>query len=55
MATAASRRTPPDMDYPSGDGMPMAETPLHRQNLTDQMAMLRLRREVEALRRRLVE
>jgi Uma2 family endonuclease len=40
MASAASRRTPPDIDYPSGDGLPMAETPLHRQNLTDQIAML---------------
>ena len=40
MATAASRRIPPDIDYPSGDGFPMAETPLHRQNLTDQIAML---------------
>jgi Uma2 family endonuclease len=40
MATAASRRVPPDIDYPSGDGLPMAETPLHRQNLTDQIAML---------------
>jgi Uma2 family endonuclease len=40
MATAASRSTPPDIDYPSGDGLPMAETPLHRQNLTDQIAML---------------
>src|SRR5207245_7364310 len=40
MAAAASRRIPPDIDYPSGDGLPMAETPLHRQNLTDQIAML---------------
>src|SRR5262249_17421827 len=40
MATAASRRTPPDIDYPSGDGRPMAETPRHRQNMTDQIAML---------------
>jgi len=40
MASAASRRLPPDLDYPSGDGQPMAETPLHRQNLTDTIAML---------------
>jgi Uma2 family endonuclease len=40
MATAASRRIPPVIDYPSADGLPMAETPLHRQNLTDQIAML---------------
>lgn len=40
MTTLASRRIPPDIDYPSGDGRPMAETPLHRQNLTDQIAML---------------
>ena len=72
MATAASRRVPPDIDYPSGDGLPMAESPLHRQNLTDQTPaeriaeaeaakaqaeaeIQRLRRELEALRRRLDE
>jgi Uma2 family endonuclease len=40
MATAASRHISPRLDYPSGDGQPMAETPLHRQNLTDLIAML---------------
>ncbi len=27
-------------EYPTGDGRPMAETPVHRQNLTDLIAML---------------
>ena len=30
----------PELDYPSGDGRPMAETPLHRMNMTDVIAML---------------
>ena len=30
----------PDVDYPTGDGKPMAETPVHRLNLTDSIAML---------------
>jgi len=30
----------PDVDYPTGDGKPIAETPIHRVNLTDSIAML---------------
>ena len=30
----------PDVDYPTGDGKPMAETPVHRVNMTDSIAML---------------
>ena len=40
MATEATARTSDDIDYPDGDGRPMAETPVHRQNLTDLIAML---------------
>ncbi len=29
-----------EIDYPTGDGQPMAETPIHRQNLTDLIEML---------------
>ena len=40
MATDATTRIPDEIDYPDGDGRPMAETPVHRQNLTDLIAML---------------
>ncbi len=30
----------PFVDYPSSDGKPMAETPIHRENMTDVIAML---------------
>ena len=35
MATVPSRRPLRESDYPDSDGKPMAETPRHRQNLTD--------------------
>jgi Uma2 family endonuclease len=38
MATVAS--APPEIEYPSSDGEPMAETPLHRQVMFDLIAML---------------
>lgn len=40
MATAPTARIRPDLEYPSGDGKPMAETSRHRQNLTDLIAVL---------------
>jgi len=40
MATDATIQSPDDVYYPDGDGQPMAETPVHRQNLTDLIAML---------------
>src|SRR5438874_3484377 len=39
MATAAS--APPEIEYPSSDGEPMAETPLHRDVMFDLIAMLK--------------
>ncbi len=33
MATVAS--APPEIEYPSSDGKPMAETPIHRKMMTD--------------------
>lgn len=42
MATVPRIRVAPEVDYPSSDGKPMAETPIHRQNLTDLIAMLQL-------------
>ena len=38
MATVAS--APPEIEYPSSDGEPMAETPIHRDVMTDLIAML---------------
>jgi Uma2 family endonuclease len=35
MATVPARQLTADIDYPDGDGKPMAETPRHRQNMTD--------------------
>ena len=37
MATVAS--APPEIEYPSSDGEPMAETPLHRDVMLDLIAM----------------
>ncbi|MFI5454097.1 MAG: Uma2 family endonuclease [Isosphaerales bacterium] len=39
MATVAS--APPEIEYPSSDGEPMAETPLHRDVMLDLIAMLK--------------
>ena len=39
MATVAS--APPEIEYPSSDGEPMAETPIHRDVMTDLIAMLK--------------
>lgn len=38
MATVAP--APPEIEYPSSDGEPMAETPIHRDVMTDLIAML---------------
>ena len=40
MATDATIQAPDDVFYPESDGQPMAETPTHRQDLTDLIAML---------------
>jgi len=41
MSTAITpQNIPPDVDYPTSDGKPMAETPIHRQNLTALIEML---------------
>jgi Uma2 family endonuclease len=39
MATVAS--APPEIEYPSSDGEPMAETPIHRDVMFDAIAMLK--------------
>jgi Uma2 family endonuclease len=39
MATVAS--APPEIDYPSSDGEPMAETPIHRDVMLDQIVTLK--------------
>jgi Uma2 family endonuclease len=39
MATVAS--VPPEIEYPSSDGEPMAETPLHRDVMLDLISMLK--------------
>ena len=31
----------PDVDYPTGDGQPMAETPIHRDNMIALIDVLR--------------
>src|SRR4051794_16966170 len=49
MATDATTHAPDDLDYPTGDGQPMAETPVHRQNLTDLIAMLAAHFEADPL------
>src|SRR5262249_19852929 len=33
MATVRKSRKPPEIDYPDSDGKPVAETPIHRDNL----------------------
>ncbi len=40
MASPVSQFVREEIEYPSGDGKPMAETPRHRQNLTDLIDML---------------
>ena len=40
MATLPSRDFRDDVVYPDSDGKPMAETPIHRQNLTDLIELL---------------
>jgi Uma2 family endonuclease len=40
MASAPSRKLPPASFYPDSDGKPMAETPQHRQNMTDTIESL---------------
>ena len=41
MATVAS--PPPEIEYPSSDGKPMAETPIHRDVMIDSIVMLKAR------------
>lgn len=41
MATAPRQRAIREIDYPTGDGKPMAETDLHRDNMIDVIQMLR--------------
>ena len=45
MATTSTNTlaTECEIDYPTGDGQPMAETPAHRDNLTETIATLRRR------------
>jgi Uma2 family endonuclease len=40
MATVTSPPASQEIDYPDSDGQPMAETAIHRQNLTDLIEML---------------
>src|SRR5690349_7692948 len=40
MATAPSRKLPPESFYPDSDGRPMAETPQHRDNMIDTIKAL---------------
>src|SRR5438105_1494617 len=40
MATAPSRKAPPESFYPDSDGRPVAETPQHRQNMTNTIESL---------------
>ena len=40
MATLPPRSVRDEIEYPDSDGKPMAETPIHRQNLTDLIEML---------------
>jgi Uma2 family endonuclease len=41
MATTPRQRAIREIDYPTGDGKPMAETDLHRDNMIDVIQMLR--------------
>ena len=42
MATVPKRREPREIHYPTGDGKPLAETPIHRDNLLGLIEVLRL-------------
>lgn len=41
MSTPIPTTVSDDIDYPTGDGQPVAETPVHRDNLLETIAMLR--------------
>jgi Uma2 family endonuclease len=41
MATASRQRATREVDYPTGDGKPMAETDVHRDDMVDVIQMLR--------------
>ena len=41
MATASRQRATREIDYPTGDGKPMAETDLHRDDMIDTIQMLK--------------
>ncbi len=41
MATESRTRTPREVDYPTGDGKPVGETPIHRDNLLGLIEVLR--------------
>jgi Uma2 family endonuclease len=41
MATASRQRATREIDYPTGDGKPMAETDLHRDDMVDVIQMLK--------------
>lgn len=43
MATVPSTSIPPEVDYPDSDGKPMAETPLHRDNMIAMIDVFRRR------------
>ena len=40
MATASRQRSTKEVDYPTGDGKPMAETDVHRKDMVDVIQML---------------
>lgn len=40
MSATAPHLVHDEIDYPTGDGQPMAETPVHRENMTDTIASL---------------
>ena len=41
MATASRQRATREVDYPTGDGKPMAETDVHRDDMVDMIQMLK--------------
>ena len=41
MATAPRRRKVRPIEYPTGDGQPMGETDIHRENMTDLIQTLK--------------
>ena len=43
MASTTSSSVHEEIDYPTGDGQPMAETPTHRRNMTDLIEVLERR------------